>query len=714
MIPIHSRLQVMRNFSPAVLVAAVVLSTAAGTMHSQPPLARRQIVADRFHGLTILDPYRWMEQPSSAEFTAWLRQQDAHTDAQLLRLPGRAALRASVLAAMQPDDAPRRMRRGGQRLFYLRRSADSLPPTLRWFALDSGAEQELAATGALARHDPSPDGTHIALTAAGSGAVAIVTVADGRVVDSLPARAQIVGWDAEPDAVLYTITSATRRELRRHHLRTSHDADRRLVTSGANGAPRWRDGDVLGWRASTSGTRAALLLTRDDEIISIHVSERAPPTRTHAAHGSMLTDRTPPRAHLESMLRWRTLAVAGDTVSDALWHGQRLVMLARAGVIVANAATAGRDTIVMSRGRALLAIARARDGTYLLDGTGGEASLQRLAADGRAITPVALPITGSGRTLFGDPAADGVVLPIDRWLGDGGWYTVDPERRARLPLTRVVEPDTIYVESRRMVRNADGTMVPLTVLRRRDTTVSTVRLTWLMAYGAYGIAMTPRYQSLGPALRGFLDAGGIYAVAHVRGGGELGALWHDAGRASRKPNAYRDLIACAEALIADSLARADRLVVEGSSGGGATVGMAAVTRPDLFRVVITNVPDANTLRLHATPDGPWMRAEWGDIRTAQGRAALAAMDLTQHVQDTVAYPAWLLSTGLLDTSVPPWLPAKLAATLQRAPLQQRPVLLRALASEGHVFRPPAATEHVIDMLSFAYWQTGHPDFQIRP
>ncbi len=683
-------LALMRQTIPAIIVSTMVACATTITLGAQP-VARRQPVTDRYPGVTVVDAYRWMERDASPELATWLHGQDAHTSAQLDRLPGRTALRTRVLNAVQPDDPPRRVRRGGQRLFYLRRDADSLPPSLRWFEFESGVEHDVATDGTVERYDPAPDGTRIALTYQGGGTVQIVGVTDAGLVDSLPSGARFVGWGADARALTYAIRRGGRRELREHLVGTTYVADRLLAVPGVAGAPAWRDGDVLGWRVQRIGVHAALIVTRDEEVVSIHVA---------SASGSGIHAR-----------RWRQRADARDSVAEVAWFDDRLVFLGRTGLVVAAVASDRRDTVRVSRGRSLLAIASARDGVYLLEGTGGEASLMRLASDGRTLDPVTLPVSGSGRALFASGDQDGVVLPVDRWLGDGGWYLVAPQRAVRLALTHEVPTDDRYLVERRLIRAADGTQVPMTMLRRRDLAPGSSRLTWLMAYGAYGIAMTPLYQSLGPALKGFLDDGGVYAVAHVRGGGEFGAAWHDAGRSARKPNGYRDLIACAEALIATAWALPERLVIEGASGGGATVGMAGTTRPDLFRVVITNVPDANTLRLHATPDGPYMREEWGDIRNRAGSTALAAMDVTQQVRADVSYPAWFASTGLLDTSVPPWQPAKLVARLQRVAAPGRPVLMRVFGNEGHVLRPAAQVAHIIDMLSFAYWQTGEPTFQ---
>ncbi len=563
---------------------AVIVGLATGSLLNAQPATPRRPTTDRYPGTTIVDPYRWMERPASAEFARWLTEQDAHTSGQLSRLPGRAALAARVSAAARPDDAPRRVRRGGQRLFYMKRDADSLSPTLRWYDLESHREQALPVSAPMARYDPSPDGRLLAATRAGDGRVLIVSAADARIVDSLPPGATFAGWRRDADAVLYAHIERSQPMLLERRLSAAHAPDSVILRSGRDGAPRWLRNDVLAWHTTPTGKAVALLIVRDESIVALHVSRAAiaPASR-----------------------RWRAIAARRAELTDAAWYAEQLFMLGRDGLTRYDPATQRTDTVRTSHARALLGIAVAKDALYLLDGTGGVASVWRWRIDRPGLDSVPLAVEGAARSIFASRLAEGAVLPIDRWLGDGGWYHAGPHAVTRLAVTAERAADERFVVERRMVRSHDGTSVPMTIVRRRDLAPGTARLTWLMAYGAYGIALTPVYQSLGAALVPFLEDGGVYAVAHVRGGGEFGRMWHEAGRAAMKPNGYRDLIACAESLVAAGMADPAHLVIEGASGGGATVGMAGMLRPELFRVVITNVPDANTLRLHATPDGPY-------------------------------------------------------------------------------------------------------------
>jgi prolyl oligopeptidase len=663
------------------VLAAMFASGATLPAQRTPPPTPRTIVTDRYPGRVVSDPYRWMEGATpSPRFLTWLTAQNVHTDSVLAQMPGRDMLRARLLGFASPDTAPRRVRRGGDRLYYLRPSLAG-PSSFRSFDLTTYRERVWAIDGSVAQHDPSPDGRWIAITHS-DGRVRLFDAVRTSVVDSIGAGSSFAGW--HPSSSAFWVARGVTLTLQGIGERAGAITAR--VRSAAAGAPSWRATDAIEMVVSAAGDDVAMLIRRDD---AGHAVYRAAAARDGSPKGP-----------------WRLAATAVDGIEAVYWHGHVLVLRSGAGIVSTASTRSGhtRDTLLDARRQLIAGVTVASDGLYVLTGTGGRAQLLRRPSPSASLDSVPLPIDGVARTLVGSAQQRGVVLPLDRWLGDGAWFAVGDGDARRVPLAPAAPDTRDYVEERRLVRTADGAAVPLTILRRRDL-VGAPRVTWLMAYGAYGIAMTPLYQSLGGALRPFLDDGNVYAVAHVRGGGEYGTQWHETGRGANKPNGYRDLIACAEALVHSGLARPSRLVVEGSSGGGATVGMAAVTRPDLFAVVLTHVPDANTLRLHATPDGPYMREEWGDIRNRPGASALAAMDVTQHVRAGVSYPAWFVSTGLLDTSVPPWMPAKLAATLQHAGTK-RPVVLRVHAQEGHTLRPGAQAEAIVDAVHFAYAQLG--------
>ena len=204
------------------------------------------------------------------------------------------------------------------------------------------------------------------------------------------------------------------------------------------------------------------------------------------------------------------------------------------------------------------------------------------------------------------------------------------------------------------------------------------------------------------------------AFCHVRGGGELGEAWRLGGKDANKPNTWRDLIACGEALIARGATTKKLLFIRGGSAGGITMGRAMEERPDLFAGVIDQVPDSNSLRSETTPGGPANIPEFGTVKDPQGFKNLLAMDSYHAVVDGLQYPPILITTGLNDPRVDPWIPAKFAARLQ-ASGTRAPVLFRLDTEAGHGIGSTKTQEDELatDIATFVFWQSGRDGWQPR-
>jgi prolyl oligopeptidase len=260
-----------------------------------------------------------------------------------------------------------------------------------------------------------------------------------------------------------------------------------------------------------------------------------------------------------------------------------------------------------------------------------------------------------------------------------------------------------------MVKSHDGVDVPVSIVYRRDVERNGEAPLLLDAYGAYGISQEPYYS---PSLLAWLERGGVFAVAHVRGGGEFGKAWHDAGRLANKPNTLLDVIAAADALVRERWTSPAHLGIIGGSAGGIAVGGALVTRPELFRAVVSQVGVHDLLRSELTSNGPSNIPEFGTVTTEEGFRMLYAMSSYHHVKDGVAYPAALFTTGFNDPRVDSWQPAKMAARLQAVNGAKdgsgRPVLLRVDFAGGHGIgsTKQQAVEETADVFAFLLWQLG--------
>ena len=262
------------------------------------------------------------------------------------------------------------------------------------------------------------------------------------------------------------------------------------------------------------------------------------------------------------------------------------------------------------------------------------------------------------------------------------------------------------VESRRLVaRSPDGTRIPVVVLAR-PSTVAGPRPTILYGYGGFGVSLTPTYSSFALA---WVEAGGVFATAHLRGGGEDGEQWHRDGMLDRKQNVFDDAIAAAEALIADGWTTPRHLGVCGESNGGLLAGALVTQRPELFAAAVCSAPLLDMVRYEQSGLGPMWTAEYGTVRDPDQFRTLLAYSPYHRVRSGVDYPAVLFTVFGGDSRVDPWHARKMCAALQDATVGDRPILLRHEDDVGHGARAASRAEGLAaDMLAFLAERTGLP------
>jgi prolyl oligopeptidase len=327
------------------------------------------------------------------------------------------------------------------------------------------------------------------------------------------------------------------------------------------------------------------------------------------------------------------------------------------------------------------------------------------------VESIKLPFEGAIQSLVTNPTEAGAWLELVGWTKPPLWYSVNA--KSTIEDTRIVPPSPVdfsqIVSEEVKAKSADGTMVPLSIVHKRGIMMDGSNPTLLDGYGAYGITLDPAFR---PTLLAFFERGGIYAVAHVRGGGEYGEDWHNAGRLMTKQHTIDDFIACAQYLIAQMYTSPARLAGQGTSAGGITIGGAITQRPDLFAAALIRVGDSDALRSELMASGPANIPEFGTVKQLDGFRALYAMDAYQHVKPN-AYPAVLLTTGANDPRVAPWQAAKMTARLQASTNSGKPVLLRVDYDAGHGMGSTKSQRdsELADELAFLFWQFGSPDFQ---
>ena len=252
-------------------------------------------------------------------------------------------------------------------------------------------------------------------------------------------------------------------------------------------------------------------------------------------------------------------------------------------------------------------------------------------------------------------------------------------------------------------------MIPITVIAKRASVRNGAHPVLMYAYGAYGLTISPLFNA---TRRAWLDLGGIYVIAHVRGSGGFGEDWRRAGQLEKKTKSISDFIDVAQYLVHTGWAAPGMLSCAGESAGCIVIGGAIAARPDLFSAAVIRAGLVNALRLERIPIGPFNTSEFGSTKTKAGAKMLYAIDAYHHIKEGTVYPGVLLIVGRNDTRVSPWMSAKLAARLQASNAGSRPVLVQVQDQGGHYSEARDQVEsELTDIYAFLLWQAGIPDYQ---
>ena len=663
------------------------------------PETRRDAVVDRLHGVDVADPYRWLEG-TEAEVQSWTRQQDGFARGWLERVPGRAALRRTLRPLLEVESRWAPVQRG-DRWFYSRRRPGE--DKARHYVSDVGGANErllidpseLGDARSVREVRPSPNGTYVTYlvseNASDDATLFVREVATGRDVDRpiKGARYAMPSWLPDESAFYYTGLStdpdvpAPERpgtaSIRRHVLGTAPGFDSRVygplgdnqsflyAEVSSNG--RWLV--VTRYRAFTH-TEVRVADLWEDPAAFTHVNEGIEERAEAIPVGNRLllhTNRGAPRSRL----------IARDlTAPDAPWTE-----------LVAQGEGTLDGVFVTSDALVLRWLDRAHS------------RLEARDLDGSNPRPLSLPGMGTVSSVVASPQRPDVFALYSSFADPPQWHHIDAVtgRRSlfwkqRTPLdTEHVEVDQVWVPSR------DGTPVSMFVVHRDDTPLDGDRPTLLTGYGGFGVSLTPAF-SARAAL--WVEHGGVYAVPNLRGGGEYGEAWHEAGRGPHKQNVFDDFIASAEWLVAHGWTRPQRLAVLGGSNGGLLVGAVMTQRPELFGAVVCNVPLLDMIRYHHFGAGPTWIGEYGSADDPEQFATLFAYSPYHHVQRGAPYPPLLMNSADSDDRVDPNHARKFVAAMQWATPPQHPVLLRVEAQAGHggADSVQARIDALTDTLSF--------------
>jgi prolyl oligopeptidase len=725
-----------RSRSRILFVIVALCFTAVVVSAQTQPIAPVRNAIDKYYGTRVTDPYRYMENLKDPMVRQWMEAQDEYTRSILKKIPGRDELykRMVELQASVVADVSFVYRLENGRIFYLKKLGneelfklcmrDGLHGQENVLVDPEVITEQTRNIHALSYFMPSGDGKYVAYGISQSGTEkAVLHVMDTETKEDIEKPIDrsdfgITSWLPDDKGFLYNrlqeITpdmpvSAYYLKNRVYWHRLGADPDNDIAVFGYGAAPELNIDEVAEsyvyvWPGSSY--LYGVIFNGDQNEIRIY----AAPLDSLGA----------------SSIHWKSICEMVDEVTDFTVHGDDIYLLTHKNAprfklirtSVINPALEKAVTIVPEGEAVLEDIKAARDGLYVRVLADGVDRYLRFPYDGTSKPEyIPLPYAGTiypGRT---DPRIDGIIFGTASWTDYGGIYMYDPRENKTVdtglqPRGPYDAPEDLVAEEVK-VRSHDGVLVPLSIVHKKNLVLNGSNPTILEGYGAYGISSKPFYDQ---EMYAWYELGGIYAVAHVRGGGEYGEEWHKAGQKATKANTWKDLIAGAEYLIQKKYTSPQKLAAMGGSAGGITAGRAITERPDLFGAAILRVGALNTLRSETSANGPPNIPEFGTVTTEEGFKALYEMDSYQHVVDGVRYPAVMLTHGFNDPRVDVWESAKMAARLQRATASKKPVLLRIDFEAGHGYGSTTSqyTMEWADICAFLLWQFGVPAFQPRP
>ncbi len=648
-----------------------------------PPVARRVSTTASFHGRRLRDDYGWLRDRDAEEVREYLEAENAYTEAETgAGGSARDALYAEMLGRIREDDSSPPSRHGDYEYYTRMETGRAYPIHCRRPWRSHGGEEVLLDVNALAEsHDffhvgdleISPDHRLLAYTFDTAGSEAFtLAVKDLVTGELLSERIENVyysmAWAADCRTLFYTTVDAAHRPYRvwRHELGAPgrdavvfEEPDERFFVSV--GVTRSREYVVISTGSAT--TSEAHVLRADEPAASPRLFA---PRRQDVEYSlDHRADRFYVRTNLAAK-NFRVLALPLDAI--ALEPGEEIVAH-REDVTVESLDVFSERMIVRERAAGL-----ARLRVLPFDGS----------PDHRIELPEAVYCVGSAP----NPEFDS---PWYRFIYSSlvtPWSTFDYDvARRRLEVRKreeVVgghEPGD-YTTLRLEASAPDGVAVPVSIVHRRGIALDGSNPCLLYAYGSYGIATEPAFSSL---LKTLLDRGFVYAIAHVRGGAELGEAWHDAGKMLAKRNTFTDFIAVADRLVEAGYTSPDRLAMRGGSAGGLLVGAVANMRPDLFHVALAHVPFVdvvNTMLDDSIPLTVTEYEEWGDPRDKEHFDYMLSYSPYDNVV-AQRYPHMLVTAGLNDPRVQYWEPAKWVAKLRALKTDDNLLLLKTNMGAGH-------------------------------
>lgn len=732
------------GFVPFLLIALFTggITTGARAQFAYPS-TRTVDSSNTYFGKSYTDPYRWLENIGSPEVERWFKQQAGYTNTQLSKLNGRDELIAEwkMLDKIKPSTISNLVIENG-RVFYRKTLAGESVGKLYYRQGLAGTEillfDPLTFTPGkkLSLQDflPSYDGKMVALSYSRQGAevstIRILNVTTRTMLaDAIYPTRGLTAWTFDNSAFMYTSLKSD--DAKDPQAFLSSKIKLHLISRAGNSGMA----HPVTARSSPAANTDKDFFS-DASYPSLGIQPRAypyafvdefSPSYVFSGSGTVEPEYTmfyAPVSGIATQLAWKILCTPADSLVSGLEVvGDQVFAISHdhaSNYKLVSTSLSNPDWKIASliaaekHDMTLKSLGHSKDYLFLNYSDGINSHLYKYSLSAKTTTEVRVPLAGSISIECVDKKANYSLIGITSWNKPFTEYVYNPvtETFSPSPFNKPVIYPAKYMDldvREVQVRAADGAMIPLSIVFKKGTKLDGSNVCLLEGYGAYGITLDPHFSVMRNAL---VTKDVVYAVAHVRGGGEKGQSWYKGGYKITKRNTWKDFNACAEYLINQKYTSPARLAGWGTSAGGILISRAITERPELYAAAMCNVGCANAMRLEFSANGPVNIPEFGTVKDSAECKALYEMDGMQHVVKGVKYPAILSVGGWNDPRVAAWQPAKFAAAMQLASNSGKPVLIKINYDNGHFTEDKDVTfANFADQLAFAMWQCGHPGFQ---
>ena len=711
------------NLFLCLFAAVSALTLGNPTFAERAPETPKKPVSTEYHGVTVEDPYQWLEEDTNPQVKAWSAAQNQRTRQCLDKLPDRAAVEKQLTewyAKTSPSYFSLVSRPGI--LFAMKFQPPKQQPMLVTLAAADDLKSEkvvldpnMMDTQGKTTIDwfvPSLDGKRVAisLSKGGSedGTLQFYETATGKALPDTIAHVQYptaggsAAWNADGTGVYYT-------RFPRKGERPDADLNfYQQIYFHKLGTPDTEDTYSIG-KEFPRIAEITLQASRDGKYILATVANG---DGGDFAHYLLGPDGT-----------WKQITQFSDQIKVArLGRDNALYLLSRADAprgkilrLPLEVPELKNAAEIVAAGEAVIEqIVPSTDALYVGELLGGPSQIRSFDLNGKNETVIPIREISAVQEMLA--LEDGSLLFRDvSYTEPAAWFRCANEKpepvKTALRSTSPVSFSDIEV-TREFATSKDGSKIPLNILFRKGMKRDGQNPTVLYGYGGYGISLSPNFEF---TRRLWFDRGGVYVVANIRGGGEFGEDWHKAGNLTKKQNVFDDFAAAAEYLIKENYTRPEKLAMQGGSNGGLLMGAMITQHPDLMRAVVSQVGIYDMLRVELAPNGAFNVTEFGTVKDPEQFKALYAYSPYHHVADGTKYPSILMMTGANDGRVAPYHSRKMIARLDEANKSGNPILLRTSSSAGHGIGTALGEriKQLADIYAFLFAQLGMKNEMIK-